>query len=470
MALSIEQEPLYSLSVVGSEIIFTALDAATVSAYFNVNYVAEVHIATVDITFATSTVIGTFKTTPNNTGAGMFDLRPVLESFVSPDNLAALGSSYKTDATTATVTHPLHLVDKYSMNDNVLRYLKIRFTIEGSATASDTPTPISGAVADSTQYTLINGYLKYTDVIDIFNGEFGYITTGFYFNDVGSTLPLKTPSSYLTNAPLVQYAKDTDYGTVSFISTDNGTNNILDKFTITYYDSSGVAVGTADDIDNIDANGGFTTFTNDSKKQLMHLGCYPANLRNWSTNFAAVLGTVDYYTVAGFNAAGRRITEVLNIYLLCPNLKGYESVRLTWLNQWGVWDYYTFTMKSTKTISTKGSTYEQLAGNWNESKYLPSGYRGGKKAFRVNATEKIKMNTDFVNEAESEWFEELINSPEVYILEGFRVDQSFSMLNQYVVPVRLSTSSHTKKTVANDKLIQYTFEVEKSKTLRTQSV
>jgi len=473
MALTIEQEPLYPLSVVGAEIIFTALDAATVSAYFNVKYIAEVHISTVDINLATTTaIVGTFKTTPNNTGAGMFDFRPILESFVSPDNLAALGSSYKTDATSAIITHPLHLVDKYSMNDDVLRYLKIRFTIEGSVTASDTPIPISGAVADSTQYTLINGYLKYTDVIDVFNGEFGYKTTGFYFNDVGSTPPLATPSSYLTNAPLVQYAKDTDYGTVSFISTDNGTNNILDKFTITYYDSSGSTIGTADDIDNTDANGGFTTFSTDSKKQLMHLGCYPANLRNWSTNFAAVLalGTLDYYTVAGFNAAGRRITEVLNIYLLCPNLKGYESVRLTWLNQWGVWDYYTFTMKSTKTISTKGSTYEQLAGTWNESYYLPSGYRGGKKAFRVNATEKISMNTDFVNEAESQWFEELINSPEVYILEGYRVDQSLSMLNQYVVPVRLTTSSYTKKTVANDKLIQYTFEVEKSKTLRTQSV
>jgi hypothetical protein len=127
-------------------------------------------------------------------------------------------------------------------------------------------------------------------------------------------------------------------------------------------------------------------------------------------------------------------------------------------------------MKSTRTIATKGSTYDQLAGTWNESIYLPSGYRGGKKAFRVNATEKIKMNTEFVNEAESEWFEELINSPEVYILEGYRVDQSFSMLNQYVVPVRLTTSSYTRKTVANDKLMQYTFEVEKSKTLRTQSV
>ena len=67
-------------------------------------------------------------------------------------------------------------------------------------------------------------------------------------------------------------------------------------------------------------------------------------------------------------------------------------------------------------------------------------------------------------------FEELINSPEVYILEGYQTDGSFSALNQYVIPVRLTTSSFTKKTVANDKLIQYSFEVEKSKTLRTQSV
>jgi hypothetical protein len=81
------------------------------------------------------------------------------------------------------------------------------------------------------------------------------------------------------------------------------------------------------------------------------------------------------------------------------------------------------------------------------------------------------MNTDFVNESESEWFEELINSPEVYILKGYNdVVETSSALNQYVTPVRLTTSSFTKKTVANDKLMQYTFEVEKAKTLRTQSV
>ena len=58
----------------------------------------------------------------------------------------------------------------------------------------------------------------------------------------------------------------------------------------------------------------------------------------------------------------------------------------------------------------------------------------------------------------------------MYLLEGFQTDVNYSLLNQYVTPVRLKTSSFTRKTVANDKLIQYTFEIEKSKTFRTQSV
>ena len=159
MALTIEQEPLYTLNTVGQEVIFTVLDAATVSTYFNVKYVAQVHIGTDTINLATSTAIGTFKTTPNNAGAGIFDFRPIVESFVSPDNLAALGSSYKGAATTAIKTHPLHLVDKYSLNDNVLRYLKIRFKVQGSTTATGNSV-IIGASADSVEFTLFNGYLK----------------------------------------------------------------------------------------------------------------------------------------------------------------------------------------------------------------------------------------------------------------------------------------------------------------------
>ncbi len=469
MALSIEQNPLYTLNPVGQEVIFTVLDAATVSAYYNVKYVAEVHISTVDIDLATTTaIVGTFKTTPNNTGVGMYDFRPILESFVSPDNLAALDSKYKGAATTAIKTHPLHLVDKYSLNDNVVRYLKIRFTIEGSSTATGTVAPIVGSEDDSVQYTLINGYLKYTDVINRdATGNFGFNTEIFQLGGGA------TGNQLLTNAPTTQYANINDYGTLSFMATPvtgSVSTSTVDYLKIILYDESGSQLGTDIEIENVDGNGGNTTWDSATKNQLLHLGCFPANLKNWSTVFDDNMTDLSYYTIQAFTSVNLVMSELITININCPTLKGYEPIRLTWLNQWGVWDYYTFKMKSTKSISTQGSTYQQLEGTWNESIYLPNGYKGGKKAFRVNAMEKISMNTDFVNESESEWFEELINSPEVYILEGFQVDATLSSPNTYVTPARLTTSSYTRKTVANDKLMQYTFEVEKSKTLRTQSV
>ena len=127
-------------------------------------------------------------------------------------------------------------------------------------------------------------------------------------------------------------------------------------------------------------------------------------------------------------------------------------------------------MKSTRSVTTNRTSYTQLGGTWNESTFNIAGYKGGKKNFRVNSTEKIRINTDFVTEAEGVWFEELINSTEVYILEGFQTDRSDSALNTYVQPTTITSSSYIRKTRANDKLMQYTFEIEKSKMKRTQSV
>ena len=465
MALAITQHPLYTLNPVSQEVIFTVLDEDTVADYYKVKYIAKVSIDTVDINLATSTPVGTFKTTPNNSGAGIFDFRPIIESYVSSDNLAALGSSFRATATSDIITHPLPLVDEFSKNETAVRYLKIKFEIEGSSTSTGNATVQD--TEDSVQYTLINGYLKHSDVLDRdATGNFGFDTEVLLLGGA--------ESRFLTNAPLTQYANADDYGTISFMATPLS-GSIADT-TISYirirlFDEDGITVGSIIQVDNIDANGGNTTWDSDTKNQLLHFGCFPANLRNSSVTFAAVYTLAEHYTVQSYNVANTAISDKLTIYLNCPTKKGFEPIRLQWLNQWGGWDYYTFTMKSTKTISTKGSTYQQLSGTWNDSIYSPSGYKGGKKAFRVNATEKVVMNTDFVNEAEAEWFEELINSPEVYMLDGYSdTDESTSSLNQYVKPVRLTTSNFTRKTVANDKLIQYTFEVEKSKTLRTQSI
>lgn len=88
----------------------------------------------------------------------------------------------------------------------------------------------------------------------------------------------------------------------------------------------------------------------------------------------------------------------------------------------------------------------------------------------MNATESIRINTGFVSEDHNTMFEEMINSPEVYMLDKYTTEGTVKALNQYVTPVRITSTSFQKKTRANDNLIQYTFEIEKSKTLRTQSI
>ena len=88
--------------------------------------------------------------------------------------------------------------------------------------------------------------------------------------------------------------------------------------------------------------------------------------------------------------------------------------------------------------------------------------------FRIkntNSIEKLTLNTDFVNEEEATWLEELFTSPEVYILNGFSDANEFLLGNikKYVQPVTITSNTYTRKTSANDKLLQYTVEVERTK-------
>jgi hypothetical protein len=459
----IEQSAIGLYIPVGQDLIFVVSNQTAVANETRVKFVAEVYIGTsvAAVNPSANTPIGTFKTTPNNAGVGMFDLRNVVENYVKADNMAADGSAYKTTVTSDSVRHPVHLIDKFSLNTNLCRYMRVRFSVEylvGTTVEIDTRTQVN-----SQGSIIFNGYVKHTDILNKSGNNFGYSTSQFSLSNA--------TSEFLTNAPTTQYANLEDYGTMSMFTSTTG----LYRIRLNYYDSDNTLLN-SDIVFRNSASGAWSNpWSANSEKQILHFGCFPGNLQNWASNFKTLvgLGTIQggYITVEAQKQNSDEISKLYTIKLNCPNGKGYEPIRLCWLNQWGAWDYYTFTQKSIKSTSASGATYNQLAGTWNESLYRPDSYKGGKKAFRVNATEKITMNSDFVTEDEAVMFEELVNSPEVYLLKGYEdiVETSF-VLNQYVTPVRLLTSSFTKKTIANDRLMQYTFEIEKSKTLRTQAV
>ena len=89
MATIITQKPLDNGEPmpVGQDIIFTVSNNL-VNTYFNVSFTAEVFISQTPPNLNLSTdLIGTFKTTPNTVGVGMFDFSSVVENHVKSDNL-----------------------------------------------------------------------------------------------------------------------------------------------------------------------------------------------------------------------------------------------------------------------------------------------------------------------------------------------------------------------------------------------
>lgn len=468
MALQFQQKPLYRIVAAEQDIIFVIKEDTTIVAdKSKVKFVAYVNVMSDS---AAPVQIGVFKTTPNAAEVGIFDFSTILKNYVTPDfngtDAGGVTSTFKGAAYSNTNYHSLHTVDKSALGVNSIKWFQIDFKIEYEGADAANPNFVAedSSMSRSTEnHVIYNGVVDETDVLQTSGNNFGYNLDAAGYITAGSVT-----GGALSDAPLTQYARITDYGTLPFFSNlippiEGFNSPTIDNAEVEMFNSSGASLGTFD----VAVTSSATTTLSINK--IVFIGCFPANFTGagysaWNTNKA----NVSYYTVKTENSS-TTIGQTYRFNVICDDARGYEGIRLTWLNKHGTWDYYTFNKKSVKSLSTNRKTYTQLSGTWNESTYKLHGSSGGRKNYRVDTKEKIKMNTDYVSENESVWLEQLINSPEVYILNGYQSDTG-GTLRRYVQPVTLTTSSHTRKTIANDKLIQYTFEVERTKNKRTQSV
>ena len=476
----INQSLPFGITPVGQKLITAISNELCVANEQNVKFCFDISIF--DSVGSAGNDLGVFKTTPNNAGVGVVDISNIVENYISADNIATSNSDFKNKAANGRPI-PTHLIDKYSESANSVKLIVVKgYTEYTDSTGIVQQTNTVNVIIN----TIINGYVKENNLLEWTDATDVGDAFGFGFN-LEPYAPIKGSSGgkFLSNSPSTLYARLGDYGTLSFLALHNfgdSSSFIVSViyYKVTMYNSSGVSLGNFD-VQKTENNGAFNGTANVSRlsSRILYIGAFPANLRV-KDDFNDQINDMSYYTIGLYDDSDTLISEVKRVDILCPNLKGYERVRLTWLNQFGTWDYFTFNQKSVKKISTKGTTYQQLGGTWNSTHYDPYGYKGGKKTFRVNASETIKMNTDYITEEHSEWFEELVNSPEIYILkqwESPRQQNTFNLsgsimntFNQYLTPCTLTTKSLTKKTVANDRLIQYTFEVEKSRNLRTQAI
>ena len=484
----IEQKPLYNTLPVGQDIIFTVSDATIVANNFKVNFTAQVYVADeVSNLGQVSSLVASLKVTPNNTGVGIFSLQPILESYVEPQQegvnyLSQSISEFKGVDYSLDNPHPIHLIDEFCLNINNTKYFQIEFNINYFNTATSNDLLSFAKPLASETYLFFNGILDYDDPLKLYRNNYGYNldVPKLIFNDTYGSL-----GKFLSNAPIEQEARLTDYGTLSFfnflnvstnsfqVGTNNANLNRVNYIQISLFNSVGTSIG-GFQVQCTKANGGFENNNDDSSTRIVYFGCFPANFDGagnsfWNNNKA----NTSYYTLAAYDDSNVAISQTYTVNIIGDSCKGFEPIRLTWLNQWGTWDYYTFRKKSIKSLQTNRTSYTQQNGTWNNSTYRINGYKGGKKNFRVNTKQLITINTDFVKDEDAVWFEDLINSTDVYILNGYDEylnDFRSGITNKYVEPVTVTNSNYIRKTKVNDKLIQYTFQIEKTHNKRTHSV
>ena len=482
MAITIIQKPTggglqYNVYEANRPIIYSVEDPG-ISAYFYHKYVAQIYIGTNPNPSTYATPIE-MRVKANSERVGIFDVGGVASSFLKPQFTPHNSTSQIRPGTTyhKNARFSIHEIKDFSLNTDGFKYMQIRFFNFYSTTASGSPT-LESSFTQSDDISLINGHIRISDDQVLHNYSSGVEAQGvpLYFNAFPSTA-----NGILSDCPTEQFIGADEFHTFSLF---NGTNTDIFSFATNtttrgvggvkfeIYDENDSLLSTTAEIPNNSSNGGHgdgVHSSNNGTQALLYVGVGSGNLNN--NNLLTGLNWA-YYDVI-FTDLFASANPVFKSYRFrkIDNCRPYEQMRLCWVNRYGAWDYYTFTMRNIATVNTKRKFYKPISGDWdskNGLEYLPQ--HGGEQVYNIEQTETLKLETDYITQETALFLEQLFVSPFVGVIRNSGGSTSDGSRTNRFEMVKLTTNSYERKKEKNHDLIRYTITVEKSKSNYTQRV
>ena len=490
MGYSIEQQP-HKFTASNSPMVYVVKEsdgAITGAAKFR--YIVQVQVSETDTSsFSTVAKIKIFK---NAAGVGIIDIHKIVRNY--------LETQRANQNSTSNSIHSLGISDAakpFSQTESQAVLVRIKGGYEKATSQTTSPveelTPsgtyisnISVSIPATTPYTKTASGVGGLDDDDAGNN----MPLLYYINDTSA----EDSYSLLTNAPTVQFVRgsstsgdNVDELTVCFKQGNNASSSIiplgekLEQMAIQYFNSAGTLIAgtsggaTTHFFANSNTNGGATALeSNTAQEAILYFGCGTSNLQTQSlvtnarpSNFS----NWAYYRIFGCTSADKdeRCTKYYYFYRYGSgatvddrhqSCTRYDNVRLAWRNRLGAWDYMNFRGKSTESVDITRSDAGSVPGTWDSATFTYNNWDRGKKTLYTEAMRKLTINSDWLNEDEAAWLEELFTSINVQILAD----------NNIVYPVILTDKSYIKKTSVNDKIkIQYTINLEYANKIRTNS-
>jgi len=126
-----------------------------------------------------------------------------------------------------------------------------------------------------------------------------------------------------------------------------------------------------------------------------------------STNLPILGSNVHTYQIYNSDTGSNKSNSYIFLYDRSECLL-FTPVRIAWLNRWGSFDYYGFTMATRNFVSRKNNEWNKFMGYGST--------RGDRGTYNLNTESKktFTVTTDFILPNESTFLETLFTSPEIY--------------------------------------------------------
>ena len=384
-------------------------------------------VATIQASGSTNSV--TLKQQPNTSGYGVFNMGSIASTLLEYDGV------WKTQKMATSSLAGKTLLTTFS---------------EEYGTSTSSSVSIVNTITGSQVYII-------PAVVQPDAGYWNLPSSDYY---TSSLAPNATPETYslqnaLSNSPVSQSVRDDEYGTISLFNGnfDGSDTNAQDI----YYIQVNVYSATGSNIQNfgwfnITTNGGGprTSDTEEwgdagvyngqtDKTKLVHIAAGPKNFSDAGTTLNA---SWSYYSVSVWGQESSGIESSTGRYAQYWFTKqtpecGYTGTRFAFINELGVWDYYTFpfadTINDSMTRSEFTQTFVDYSTNFGGVAYNAS--RRGAKVFNQDYQQDRVAESGFLTQEEADWLRELVESPEVFIQVGSQM-----------LPVVITNTSFTFKT------------------------
>ena len=375
----------------------------------NFKYVADVYVSGVSATYVFR---GTYDPDPNHAYQCAIDISRILEGYVTSNINDTSGANFTRCSNT------------YSIEKGMGSY--VSYEVKFGEQYGSTPVTYPNIAVTGLKYAW-NASLPYD--------EFQSFDYTLYTVGMGSTL--------LTNQSDTQYwSSRTSNAYLTFINDVSGAAYFAK---INLYDTSGSNIGTWKITNTYQASSAYT-----DKMISIDVGLQQIyNSSNiYSQTAVPNILNVDKYDVTLINWAGTNTSQTITYQYRCP-IKGQAEVNIAFMNRLGGFDSFNFFAFRKYSYDVNRTTYQRTLGKISGTTWGYNVTDAGTTVMNTEVTDKYQLHSDWINDSDAAWLEELVESPEVYAHKS-----------NILYPVIIKTSNYMSKTILQDKLFNLVLDVE----------